>query len=87
MRRYTFYIILDIFCAVSENVFYSEQGHGRLYANTKVCQRNISETVYVKAVTCFLFDISLSESYIQTIGALEPAHPCSVSTILTLYSE
>ena len=48
----------------SENVFYSEQGQGRLYAHTKVCQRTISETVYVKAVNCFYLDISSPEYYV-----------------------
>ena len=65
----------------SENLFYSEQGQGRLYAHTKVCQRTISETVCVKAVNCFYLDISSPEYYIQTVGAFEPPHPFAVSKI------
>ena len=67
--------------SASENLFYSEQGQGRLYANTKVCQRTISETVCVKAVDCFYLDISSPEYYIQTVGAFEPPHLFAVSKI------
>ena len=67
--------------AASDDLFYSEQGQGRLYARTKVCERTISETVYVKAVDCFYLDISSPEYYIQTVGAFEPLHSFAVSKI------